>query len=147
MSPFAGVYGAMVAHFVVWGLLAGFVCGALTSMVRINVILGGLLASVAYAVSAILIERPHAFAVLWGWGAVPLSEAFLSSYVSARYLEIRFALHRVWAGLLGIVCAVGSCFALAFVFRMIPRGPFVGGAILDVSLILVLIRDGRLRQR
>src|SRR5262245_49506825 len=111
----------MIAAAAVLAVMVGALGGAIASALRAGLLLGGVLTAGAYLADLVFIESVGLKTATLFLPLVALT--FLTSWLTARLLEARLGLPRVWAASLAFVCALLTgflCMLLGRVGLLIP---------------------------
>ena len=153
MAPIAAGFMVMVGAAVVMGLLVGAIGGALAWRVGWNLLLGGLLTTIAFV---LVLIAGHPGDQTWlraelAWGAAPMGMSFLIATIAARGLAARTRLRPLWTSL----AAFGLTVAVAFLYLLLSRflfqsslwAPILAAMWADVLLVCALLGSRWLARR
>lgn len=139
MEPLAAAGYVTVVSNALLAVILGAFGGAVAWQVKRSLLWVALLAAGGYLAATVLLgsSRLMAAAVV---GIPPLILTLLACWLTARYLETRARLRRIWATLVALVCALLLGFLWLLLFRLSFRVPVSLALAADVGLIVLLYR-------
>ena len=146
MAPVAAAAYATIGATALLAVIIGAVGGAVLWRARHGLALGGL-----FVVGAFFVAFAAFIGFSWRgalvFGVIPLILTFLISFLAARQLRTRANFRPIWASLaaLGTALILGLLYML--LFRIDPWVQAWVGAVLDVGLAWLAIRDRTTRPR
>jgi hypothetical protein len=142
MEPVAVAGYVTVAANAVLAIILGALAGAIAWAVNRSLLWVGLSAAGIYLAGTVLLgsSRLAAAAVV---GMPPLLLTLLISWLTARYLEARASVKRIWATPVALCGALLLGFLWLLLFRLGFRTPVLVALAADVGLIVLLFRARR----
>lgn len=137
MEPLAVAGYVTVVSNAVLAVILGAFGGAIAWALQRSLLWVALLAAAGYLAATVLMGSSR-FAAAAVVGIPPLPFTVLTAWLTARYLEARPRLPRIWATLVALGCALLLGFLWLFLFRFGLRAPVSVALAADVCLIVLL---------